>query len=81
MALLVPLCLCGWIPARAAAGIPRPTYSLDFGDYGELDGSSDSSKLRHPPHAWNFTPSGSLNWTFLNLGLILMHNSDDQFTA
>ena len=64
-----------------ALKVPRPTYSLDFGAYGELDGSSDSSKLRHPPHAWNFTLNGSLNWTFLNLGLNLMYNSDDQFTA
>ena len=64
-----------------ALKIPRPTYSLDFGAYGELDGSSDSSRLRHPPHAWNFTLNGSLNWTFLNLGLNLMYNSDDRFTT
>jgi hypothetical protein len=67
--------------AAHALKVPRPTYSLDFGAYGELDGSSDSSKLRHPPHAWNFTLNGSLNWTFLNLGLNLMYNSDDQFTT
>lgn len=73
------LLVCGLTTAHAA--IPRPTYSLDFGAYGELDGSSDSSRLRHPPHAWNFTLNGSLNWTFLSLGLNLMYNSDDQFTA
>jgi hypothetical protein len=75
------LLVCGLIPARATAGIPRPTYSLDFGAYGELDGSSDSSRFRHPPQAWNFTLNGSLNWTFLNLGLNLMYNSDDRFTS
>jgi hypothetical protein len=70
------------LPSAAhALKVPLPTYSLDFGAYGELDGSSDSSKLRHPPYAWNFTLNGSLNWTFLNLGLNLMYNSDDRFTA
>jgi hypothetical protein len=80
--------ICGLLAALAffpsaahALKIPRPTYALDFGAYGELDGSSDSSKLRHPPQAWNFTLNGSLNWTFLNLGLNLMYNSDDRFTS
>jgi hypothetical protein len=69
------------VRSQAAAAIPRPTYSLDFGGYGELNGASDTSKIRRPPQAWNVTLNGSLSWNFLSLGLNLMYNSDDKFTA
>jgi hypothetical protein len=74
------LLLLAFRPVSAMA-LPKPTYSLNFGGYGELDGSSDSSRLRHPAQNWNFSLDGSLSWTFLNLGLNLLYTSDDKFTA
>jgi hypothetical protein len=64
-----------------AINIPKPTYSLDFGVNGDYSNSSDSARQRLPPYTYNLMLNGSLNWWFLNVGLNLLYNSDDHFTA
>jgi len=80
------LCIGGFLvvaglSAVQALEIPKPTYSLNFGANGEINGASDSTRLRKPPYLYTFALDGSLSWWVFSAGLNLLYNSDDKFTA
>jgi hypothetical protein len=80
--LVVILCLLlAGLSVVQALEIPKPTFGLNFSANGEVNGASDSTRLRKPPYQYMLGLDGSVSWWVFSAGLNLLYNSDDRFTA